>query len=114
MLRDVVVIGAGPAGLIAARQLAERGHDAVALEEHSHIGAPSHCTGLLALDAFGELDIPRQTILDVTHAARFVAPDGSSVTVDVDRVRAAIVDRAAFDQALADSSRAAGAELRSS
>lgn len=113
-MRDVVIIGAGPAGLIAARQLAQRGHDVVVLEEHPHIGRPTHCTGLLGLEAFSELDIPRHTILDTTHAARFVAPDGSSVLVDADRVNAAIVDRAMFDQALAEASRAAGAELRSS
>jgi len=35
------------------------------------------------------------------------------VLVDTDRVNAAIVDRARFDQTLADSSRAAGVELRS-
>jgi digeranylgeranylglycerophospholipid reductase len=113
-LRDVVVVGAGPAGLMAARQLAERGRDVVVLEEHPRIGIPVHCTGLLGIEAFSELDIPRHAILDTTHAARFVAPDGSSVTVDADRVNAAIVDRALFDQALADSSRAAGADLRSS
>src|SRR4030095_7460282 len=98
---------------MAARRLAQRGHDVLVLEEHPRIGIPAHCTGLLGIEAFSELDIPRHTILDTTHAARFVAPDGSSVTVDADRVHAAIVDRALFDQALADASRAAGADLRS-
>jgi geranylgeranyl reductase family protein len=98
---------------MAARQLAQRGHDVVVLEEHPGIGIPAHCTGLLGIDAFSELDIPRHTILGTTHLARFIGPDGSSVEVDADRVNAAIVDRPLFDQAMAESSRAAGAELRS-
>jgi len=112
-VRDVVVVGAGPAGLMAARELARRGHDVVALEEHASIGLPAHCTGILGFEAFAELDIPRDTILSTARSARFIAPDGSSVLVDTDRVNAAIVDRARFDQTLADSSRAAGVELRS-
>lgn len=111
-MRDVVVIGAGPAGLMAARDLAAQGHDVVVLEEHARIGTPVHCTGLLGLEAFDEFDLPRHTILSTTHTARFVGADRSSVLVDAERVRAAVVDRAAFDEALAESSRRAGAELR--
>lgn len=110
--RDVAVIGAGPAGLMTARILASRGHDVVVLEEHETIGVPAHCTGLLGLDAFSELDLPRHTILDTAQSARFVAADGTDVRVDSDRVHAAIVDRVAFDRSLADASRAAGADIR--
>jgi flavin-dependent dehydrogenase len=76
------------------------------------VGVPVHCTGLLGVDAFDELDIPREAILTITHAARFIAADGSAVSIDAERVRAAVVDRAAFDQSLAASSRAAGADVR--
>jgi digeranylgeranylglycerophospholipid reductase len=99
---------------MAARELARRGRDVVVLEEHASIGLPTHCTGLLGMAAFTELDIPRETIVGTARAARFVAPDGSSVLVDADRVNAAIVDRARFDQAHALSTRDAGVELRSS
>ena len=112
-MRDVAVIGAGPAGLTAARALAARGHDVVVLEEHAGIGVPVHCTGVLGVDAFTEFDLPRESILGTAHTATFVAADGSTVSVDAERVKAAVVDRALFDQGLASSSRRAGAELRS-
>jgi geranylgeranyl reductase family protein len=112
-VRDVAVVGGGPAGLTAARTLAAHGHDVVVLEEHPQIGVPVHCTGVLGLDAFNEFDIPRQAILSTAHVARFVAADGSDVSVDAEHARAAVVDRARFDQALAAASRDAGAELRS-
>ena len=110
-VRDVAVIGGGPAGLIAARQLAAGGHDVVVLEEHDQVGVPVHCTGLLGSDAFGELDLPRDAILTTVNAARFVAADGSTVMMDAEQVRASIVDRAGFDQSLADAARAAGAHV---
>jgi digeranylgeranylglycerophospholipid reductase len=109
---DVVIVGGGPAGLMAARALASEGHAVVVLEEHDEFGVPVHCTGLLGLDAFDELDIPRHAILATTHAARFVAADGTAVSIDAERIRAAIIDRAVFDRSLAESSAHAGAELR--
>ena len=111
-MRDVAIIGAGPAGLTAARALASRGHDVVVLEEHARIGVPVHCTGVLGLGAFQEFDLPHNSILGTAESATFIAADGSSVSVDAENARAVIVDRARFDQALADGSRAAGADLR--
>jgi digeranylgeranylglycerophospholipid reductase len=112
-VRDVAIVGAGPAGLTAARALAARGHDVVVLEEHPQIGVPVHCTGVLGAEAFTEFDIPARAILGTAHVATFVAADGSSVSVDAERAKAVVVDRAVFDQGLADASRAAGADLRS-
>ena len=110
--RDVIVVGGGPAGLLAARDLASAGFSAIVLEEHDEIGVPVHCTGVLGMDAFDELDLPRDTILHTAHAARFISADGSALLIDHDRVRAAIIDRGAFDGALAASASAAGAEIR--
>jgi geranylgeranyl reductase family protein len=97
---------------MAARALASHGHDVVVLEEHDGVGVPVHCTGLLGVDAFAELSLPRNAILSTAHAATFVSSDGTSVSIDSDRISAAIVDRAVFDRTLADESRSSGAEVR--
>jgi geranylgeranyl reductase family protein len=107
----VAVVGGGPSGLIAARDLAGAGFRVVVLEEHSQIGSPVHCTGVLGLDAFDELELSRSSILNTLHAARFVGAGGSGVVIDAERVRAAVVDRTAFDESLASEARRAGAKL---
>ena len=108
---DVVVVGGGPAGLIAARDLASAGFAVRVLEEHDVIGAPVHCTGVLGLDAFDELRLSRRAIVGAADAARFVSPNGTTVVIDAERVRAAIVDRGIFDRDLADSAVDAGAAI---
>jgi digeranylgeranylglycerophospholipid reductase len=109
---DVAVIGGGPAGLIAARQLSARGFRVTVLEEHDVIGAPVHCTGVLGLDAFQDFDLPRRAIVGTAQAARFISPNGTTVAVDAEHVRAAVIDRAQFDRDLADSAIAMGATIR--
>jgi geranylgeranyl reductase family protein len=111
---DVAVIGAGPAGTITARRLAERGHQVVVLEEHADVGTPTHCTGLLGFDAFDEFDLPRTLILGEASSAQFWGASGGSVVIQGDRIRAVVIDRAGLDRGLADDARSAGAEIRRS
>lgn len=109
---DAIIIGAGPGGLSAARALAAAGRSVIVLEEHATVGQPVHCTGLLGLEAFSELDLPGETIRTVLRSARFRGAGGRTIAVDAQGVAAAVVDRGAFDQALSRKALAAGAQLR--
>lgn len=109
---DVVVIGAGPAGSLTARLLAEQGHEVVVLEEHDAVGVPVHCTGLVGVEAFTEFDLPRRLILAHSDGARFWGANGRSVPVRSGRVNAVVIDRRGLDQHLADRAAEAGAEYR--
>jgi digeranylgeranylglycerophospholipid reductase len=110
--RDVVVVGAGPAGALTAQTLAERGRDVVLLEEHAASGTPTHCTGLLGSEAFAEFHLPRSVILGLAESARFWGAAGASITVRSARINATIVDRRALDESLVARAGVAGAEVR--
>lgn len=110
-MHDVIVVGAGPAGLAAAEGLAARGRDVLVLEEHDQVGYPVHCTGVIGREAFDELALPREAILGFARAAMFRAADGLAVAVESDRVVAAVVDRGRFDALLAARAARAGARV---
>jgi digeranylgeranylglycerophospholipid reductase len=109
---DVLIVGGGPAGLVAAERLAGRGAGVLLCEEHSTIGTPVHCTGILAAESFEEFDLPRDARLNALTSARFVSPSGTTVTYSTPSPLANVIDRPAFDRALAERAIAAGASLR--
>src|SRR4051812_13591200 len=108
---DVAVIGGGPGGLYAAGHLAARGFRVRVFEEHSHVGTPVHCTGVLARDAFAEFSVPDDACLNEVRTARFVSPSGVTVTHTTPTVEAVVIDRARFDAMLATRAAAAGVTI---
>lgn len=107
-MHDVVIIGGGPAGLLAGSRLADAGFATVLLEEHAAIGEPVHCTGVLAAEAFGEFGLTRLALLNELTTARFWSPAGNQVTYSGASVEAVVVDRRAFDQELFERAQASG------
>jgi geranylgeranyl reductase family protein len=110
-MHDIAIVGGGPGGLYAAAQLARRGYDVVVLEEHSSAGEPVHCTGVLAVEAFDELDLPRACILNPLSTARFFGPSGGSFSYTTPRTEAVVIDRSLFDRLLCERATAAGARV---
>ena len=51
----VGVVGGGPAGLLSSIALAREGVSAEVFEEHSQVGVPRHCTGLLSSETINSI-----------------------------------------------------------
>src|ERR1700736_6679453 len=109
---DVLVVGGGPSGLYAAERLARAGVDTLVCEEHSAVGDPVHCTGILAAESFDEFDLPREATVNTLVAARFTSPGGISVRYRPLTPLAAVIDRRTFDRSLARRAEEAGASIR--
>lgn len=52
---SVHVVGAGPAGSVAAISALRAGHTALLSEEHPQAGVPTHCSGLFSADGLSRL-----------------------------------------------------------
>ncbi len=118
---DVVVVGAGPAGSVAARFAAEAGARTLLVDQRSELGYPVQCGEFLPspgelTDLLGCRDvideayrIPAETVLRETFTMACIAPSGRRYEFPL---RGCSVSRRAFDQRLARDAEIAGAELR--
>src|SRR4029078_3791667 len=108
---DVAVIGGGPGGLHAATLLSSAGFDVKLFEEHTEIGQPVHCNGVLADDAFREFNLARASILNTLSTARFVSPAGFQISYTTPSIEAHVVDRKLLDRTIAQRAVDAGVGL---
>jgi digeranylgeranylglycerophospholipid reductase len=109
---EVLVIGAGPAGSHAATRLAEAGHEVLLIDGNRKPGENVACSGIVGSEAFEALDLPEGAVRASVDSARFYSPSRVEVSYDPTEPMARVVDRCAFDGALARRAQDAGAVLR--
>jgi digeranylgeranylglycerophospholipid reductase len=110
----VHIVGAGPAGCVAAMSALESGHEAIISEEHGEAGWPSTCSGLFSregLQSLARFIDHRKTVINSIRGADI------HFSTEVFRVRAKetvayVCDRPEFDAMLAENAEAAGARMR--
>jgi len=113
---DVVVVGAGPAGSLAARTAAELGAEVLILEEHPEVGLPVFCAEALSLqgiEACGVEAKPPIVCQEITKA-RVFAPDMNYVDLASSEWRGFSLNRDLFDRLLSINAVEAGAKLMTS
>ncbi len=109
---DVVVVGAGPAGAIAARYAAQNGVSTLLIEEHASIGSPVQCTGLISTAALKECETGEGNfVLNKMRGAFVYAPNCEELRIEGKDVKAYVIDRKIFDRALVKCSLDAGVDL---
>jgi len=113
-MKDIIVIGAGPAGLYTALRAAEEKLDVVVLEEHPAVGVPIHCTGIVSGETNRLYKIPEEIVLSRPSSCQVISPGGHVAQLEDPGEEIAILDRAAFDRALAASVVDAGGVVRTS
>lgn len=112
-MTDVHVIGAGPAGSIAAIAAARRGHAVVVSEQHGEGSRHATCSGLFSAEGLVSLsdfiDYRRLVLNRIKGADIHFADEVLSVRTK--EPVAYVCDRHAFDAALADNAESEGAKV---
>jgi digeranylgeranylglycerophospholipid reductase len=114
---DIVVVGAGPAGSMAARAAARSGAKVLLLDRRRELGVPVQCGEALSEDPLKDLGIkpdPRW-IAGRTNAVKIVSPSGIVVRIAEEKIVGKvgyILDRKVFDKHLAVLAAKEGADIK--
>jgi digeranylgeranylglycerophospholipid reductase len=94
----IIIVGAGPVGCYTAQLLKQKGYETVLLEEHSSVGKPVQCAGIVSSKLISSVEpfISRQAIVNKINRFVISTPWTEEFSVDIPGV-GCIVNREQFD-----------------
>lgn len=108
---DVVIIGAGPAGSVAAKTIAQAGRSVLLLEKRQEIGAPVRCAEAVGGETAAQfIALDPQWIAAEIDAFSVTNPRGEGVVLPPEETTI-VLERKIFDRELARLAAEAGAEV---
>jgi len=90
---DVLVVGGGPAGAIAAEVAAAGGADTLLIDKKSDLGSSSACGGLVSLKTWDRLGGEEEAVLNEISGVVVHTPAGSHFELSAPGTRAYVIDR---------------------
>jgi len=108
---DVIVIGGGPIGAVAAREAAKAGARTLLLEQRKEIKGPIACTGLVSPQTLATLGASSRSILREIRAVRAHSPRGKRLSLRSLEVKGVVIDRISLEEELLSSAGSAGVEV---
>ena len=104
---DIIVVGAGPAGLASAKSAVDHGAKVMVIEDHSAIGTPVQCGESLALSSLEELGMepdPSFVANDDVRIIRMFSPNRKKIELIMpkgQKTPGVILERKMFEKLLA-------------
>ena len=103
----IIIIGAGPVGCFLGGILAKAGKEVAVYEEHSSVGEPVQCTGIVTEELGKIIKLDEKFIVNRVEKVR-VYSKNRKVEIPI---RDVVLDRAKFDRYLAEKAQEYGANI---
>lgn len=106
MNKDIVIVGAGPAGLYTSLYIKNR--DVLLVEEHSYVGKPKHCTGIIGSKIARDIVAISPKLLDSEYKRIIFLLENKKLELEFKYPLAYHVNRPLLEEKLAEKTESLG------